>query len=505
MSKKMVVPEVDERGEVVVKPTLVQVQSELMAAQNKFIRFRNRAMVQVQEPYPHFKPLTLERFKELFYPVIPGQTRSRVSDVYEQLTFAAPDYTEFDYKILFGRVDIPDGRTKPPNCEASIGASVWDTRSLEPEMSGFTECVWRSPYAKVALGSTEVNGQSVINRIPFILSLAGGDTGLYDDIMQSMAPIVMEKKPDGVIWWIGDGANGKSTLMDALYRLFPNQLSSITVKRLVDGRDTPNLNGTLANIVKESSEGRIDDTEIYKSIGTHEDFGAHKFHSQEGVTIRGNMHHIFSGNSIPVFNDKGFSARRRTFIIPFDQRFESDPTFEERTFTPEFFGQLAQELCRYANHLKRQGYRYNFSAKTRAAKSDYDTEANNAEEYTSELIRDGVVAFDNFGDLRNDYENWCRENGYVELGKGYMRRAVLAVGFERMSVQLNDGKVGKRYRLPDIEAKELQPVGGFRIGLYTFSGFERRDEPEKKAELVVVPDFPELKRDTVEDKGGLWS
>lgn len=495
MARKEIVPEVDEHGEVVVKPTIVELQAGVMAKQNTFIRFRKRAMVQVAEPFPHFEPLNMERFKELFYPMIPGQTRSRVNDVYEQLTFAAPDYTANDHLILFGRVDIPDGAEKPANHPDSVGATIWDMRELDMSTYGMNECVWRSPYAKVGMGTDE-NGAR--KRIPFILSLAGGDPDIYDDIMQSIAPMIMEKKPDGVIWWIGDGANGKSTLMDALYRLFPGQLSSITVKRLVDGRDTPNLNGTLANIVKESSEGRIDDTEIYKSIGTHEDFGAHKFHSQEGITIRGNLHHIFSGNSIPVFNDKGFSARRRTFIIPFNQQFESDPTFEERTFTPEFFGQLAHEMCVYATRLKRQGYRYKFSARTMAAKAEYDTEANNAEEYTQELLRDGVVAFDNFNDVRNDYENWCRENGYVELGKGYMRRAVLACGFERVTMRAEKGTT-KRYRLPGFEAKDLQNLGGFRLGLYTVSGFQ--PEPEEKPS---VPSFHEPKKTEVTEKAEGW-
>lgn len=495
------VPVTDANGELVVKPTAVQVMADAVLANTTVIQFRNRPMIIDDDPFPHFKPLTKEYFDRIFYNLQPGQTRSRVGDVYAQVCYGAMDYSAYDHKILFGRYDITEGQVKPDN--AGSVATVWDTKDVEMDISfPAYQCVWRCPYAKIPLGTDEETGKS--NRILFIMDLACGDEDIYDDIMFSIAPIVMDRKPDGVIWWIGDGANGKSTLMDALYRLFPQQLSSLTVKRLVDGRDTPSLNGTLANIVKESSEGRIDDTEIYKSLGTHESFPVHKFHSQEPITINGNLHHIFSGNSVPVFNDKGFSARRRTHIIPFNARFESDPTFEERTFTPEFFGQLAMEICRYAVRLKRLGYRYNFSAKTLAAKADYDTEANNAEEYANELVKnDGVVAFDNFNNIRNDYENWCRENGYVELGKGYMRRAILACGFERVSAQI-DGKIGKRYKLPDVENKELRQLGVFRLGLYTYSEFTPEPQEEKKA-TVAVPDFQEPKRDTVEDKGGLWS
>lgn len=495
MSNKALVPVTDESGDLVVKPTVVQVNGEMMAKHYTFVQFRGRAMVQVEEPFPHFVPLARERFDRMAYPLLGGITRSRVSDVMAYTMNAAPDHTVYDHLILFGRADIPEDSDSPPNFPGST-LTVWDTRELTVTGIAPNLCVWRSPFASVS-NIDQTTREHI--RLPFIMSLAGGDPELYDDIMQSIAPMIMEKKPDGVIWWVGDGANGKSTLMDAIYRIFPGQLSSITVKRLTDGRDTPSLNGTLANIVKESSEGRVDDTEVYKSIGTHEDFGMHKFHSQESVTIRGNLHHIFSGNSIPAFNDKGFSARRRTFIIPFNQRFESDPNFEEKTFTPEFFGKLVTEMFKYANRIKRQGYRYKFSAKTLAAKAEYDTEANNAEEYATSIVADGVVGFSSFNFVRGDYESWCSDNGYVALGVGHMRRAVQAVGFERYTHRQDDGKQTKFYRLSNFDDKDLVPVGMIRPGFYTTPGFE----PEEKLK-PVVPDFHEPKRDTVVDKTEGW-
>jgi phage/plasmid-associated DNA primase len=291
----------------------------------------------------------------------------------------------------------------------------------------------------------------------------------------------MDRKPDGVIWWVGDGANGKSTLMDALYRIFPGQFSSITVKRLVDGRDTPSLNGTLANIVKESSEGRVEDTEIYKAIGTHENFRVHRFHSQDDLEVRGNIHHIFSANSVPSFNDKGYSARRRTFIVPFKQRFTSDPSFEEKTFTPEIFGQLVTEMARYASKLANQGYKYKWSATTLAAKADYDMEANNAEEYVKELVSEGVVAFTSYNPVRIDYENWCADNGYVALGIGNLRKVLTACGFSRTSTwNTETSKPSNIYKLDSLSADTpLTTLNIGRPGLFTTQGFGHPVVPQQ--------------------------
>jgi len=419
------------------------------------VRFYGRPLILVEDPFPHYERLSKDRFEGILYGMIGGISRSAAADVYAYVINIAPDVSKFGHYFLFGN-------------------QVWDGRKLE-----FTEeveaqnVVWRSPYQPAKQNC----------QVDFLLGAAKGDPGVYEDILQSMAPLIMDKKPYGVFWWVGDGANGKSSLMDALYRIFPGQLASLTVKGLTDGRDTPMLNGYLANVVKESSEGKVDDTQIYKSIGTHEDFQVHKFHSQDAITIRGNMHHIFSANQVPVFNDKGFSARRRTFIIPFRARFEADPMFEEKTFTPEVLGQLIAEMMRVAKELKERQYRYKFSAITEHAKADYDGEANNAEDYAKSLLEDGIVAFDNFQSVRVDYENWCADQGYVPLGMSNMRRAIQSVGFERRSAQDEGGFITKRYMIKTVAPKDMVEKGMSRRGFFTAPGFTpEKDEPEEQKE-----------------------
>lgn len=466
-------------GEIVKPSSAVVATANIISSVVTIKRFRNRPMLLEQWPFPHYVPLTREKFDAVAYPLVGGKTRGQMADAFAYLANTTEDLSDNDHLVLFGLEEPMDDGTY----HQSAVTKVWDMHQLAFVPVDPDQSIWRSPYGVIE--------KTVPEPIPFIMSLAGQDAGKYDDIMQSLAPLIMEKKPDGVIWWVGTGANGKSTLMDAIYQIFPGQLSSITVKGLTDGRDTPRLNGTLANVVKESSEGRIDDTEIYKAVGTHEDFSVHKFHSQDSVTIRGNMHHIFSANSIPVFNDKGHSARRRTFIIPFTQRFESDPTFEERTFGPEMFGRLIAEMCRYAVKLKNQGYCYKFSQETLGAKEDYDAEANNAEEYVKHIIEEGVVAFDSFNPVRMDYENFCADMGYVPLGIGNLRRAVQSAGFERTTFR-DGSKTGKRYRLRTVAEGDLQALGMGRPGLYTVPGFMKAEEP-------VVPDFSEPKDPEPED------
>lgn len=460
MSNELAVYEGETDGYEEKKSVVVR-SAELIAARERVITFNGRAMVLQEVTVPKFGvfeqyvPLHKDVFERLAYPILGGVTRSRIADVFAYVINMAPDYSDYSHLIM-------------------MGDRVWDSRALDFVTDvPLEKVVWRCPWS--------------VNPVPapldFVMSLAGDDEGHYSDIMQSMAGLISEQKPDGVIWWVGAGANGKSSLMEALYRLFPGQLASLTVKRLTDERDTPMLNGHLANVVKESSEGKIEDTQVYKSIGTHEDFRVHKFHSQESLVIRGNMHHIFSANSVPTFNDKGYSARRRTLIIPFKQRFESDPEFNDRTFTPEVLGHLLSEIIMAAKGIAERNYRYKLSAVSEEAKGNYDTEANNAEEYIREIVQEGVVAFESFSPVRIDYENWCSDNGYTPLGTGNLRRAAQSAGFERRTVRgETDAAFGKKYVLATLQTRDLQPMGMGLPGFYTAKGFLRKKAAEQ-AEL----------------------
>lgn len=469
-----------------VPETVVTKSTGEVASAYRVVQFKGRAMIEEYLPYPHFVPLHKERFDKMAYPILGGVSRSRMNDVYAYLCSTAEDLTSSSHLLGFG-VSLHDMAVEADTDIEFLARNkptVWDMRELTMLHEAYLDtCVWRSPHPALPLTGNH-------ERLPFIMQLAGGDEGVYDDIMQSIAPIIMEKKPDGVVWWVGNGANGKSTLMEALYRIFPKHLASITVKRLVDGRDTPSLNGVLANVVKESSDGRVEDTEVYKCLGTHENFRVHKFHSQDDMEINGNIHTIFSANSVPVFGDKGYAIRRRTFVIPFTQHFTSDPDFEHKTFTPEFFGSLIAEMCRYAQKLKAQGYRYKWSATTLAAKADYDAEASNAEEYAKDIINQGVVAFHSFNPVRMDYENWCADQGYVPLGIGNLRKAMTALGFERIAKRDDHDHVSHIYRLKSVDGDaSLELLGLGRPGLFTLSGFQpqpAKPEPAKPQQTSIL-------------------
>jgi hypothetical protein len=331
---------VESRTRVVAK------DAATFAAQYRIIRFRGCVMIEVRKPYSHFIPLTKEHFTQIAYRLLGWARQSHLNGVFVHLYYTAQDLSDNDHLVLFGNL-----------ADTKADLTVWDMDTLEVRSDIAPEdCVRRSPYSMKRRGDTPIS---------FIMQLAGGDSGVYGDIMQSLAPLIMSLKPEGIIWWTGDGVGGKSALMDALRQLLPDQLARITNKRLAGGRVTRTLNGHLGNIV-DGDNGQVTDVHIYRSLAKHQSFNVHNYHRQDGLEIQANTHHIFAADNAPCFSRKSWSTQWRTFAIPFNQQMESNLA---RIITDEFFGQLIAEMCRYAQIIKKQGYCYEWSGVAHAERT----------------------------------------------------------------------------------------------------------------------------------------
>lgn len=364
-----------------------------------------------------FIPFDKRKFGALCQSLFPGITENMINDFAKTVMTLAPDWSEYDNFMAFG-------------------TKLWDTKKLD----------WDEDQLEYVYSSRIEPSQNIEKVNTFLTQLAGGDEELAHDMLQALAPLVMHRKPAGVIWFVGDGANGKSSLINLVYRLFGPHLASVTTAALEDGRAAPTLNGMLGNIVREASEARVEDTERYKAIGTHEPFQVREYYSQNMLTVDTNLHTVFNANNVPVFSDKTRGARRRTLIVPFPAHFEDNPNFEDETFTEDFCGAFITLLIRAAREIKDNNYRYKWGDAVTRAKDAYDSEVNSAEAFIEHLKEVGVVAFTNFQMLRFNYESFCGENGLVPLGITTLKRTLTTtVGATRRTFRVGANKRATRY------------------------------------------------------------
>lgn len=367
----------------------------------QFVRFNGATLVRHKGG---FVPLTTDEVIRIGWREFPGMAATKARELQEIIGAIAPDRTA----DLEGFLATAINTTSP---------MVWDMRKAE----------WsETPPLDYVYQTSIVPNDRTAPVKRWLLELAQGDEDLAYDYIQALAPLMLHQKPAGVLWFVGDGSNGKSSLLKVIHKIFSPYLVSLTASAIEDGRDTPRLNGMLGNICTESSEARVEDSERYKAVGTHEPFTVHKFHSQDSVEVRPYCHTIFNSNNIPTFRDKTRGSRRRTLVVPFNAVFADDPEYDDRLMTPEFLGGFLTLLTEAATELHRRGLRYNWSEATLAAKQAYDDSVNSAESFIAHLSDIKAVGFTTYKMLMFHYESFCGARGLEPLRVGSVKRSLLA-------------------------------------------------------------------------------
>jgi len=419
------------------KMSLKQRQARSITNRYRIVRFRGAVLYRSDDGW---EPLSSDEFARICYQVHgAGIRQTHIRDLQHLFFTSSDDLTRFAHYIA-----MPDGR-------------VWDMKKLK-----FTSTV--SPEDCIYTTAV-VPGEGRSHRA-WLEEVTLGDPELAKDIIKALAPIFMFKKPLGVFWFLGNGANGKSTTLKALYAIFGAEaphtqsrwFSQLTVKQIEDERDTPVINGKLGNVCLESNDGHVKDSGGYKNLAEHSTFNVHKFNSQDGVMVDGNVHTIFNANNIPTFADKTQGVRRRTFTIPFNASFPQDGTFDEKLFSSKnFLPDLLGEILETTVELAKNSYNYDFSETTVKAKEEYDEEVNTSETYFEELVHNEIWGFTNFTDLTKDYQKWCDERSYTPLGKKNVAHAAKTAGFDRKSFRLG-AKLYTRYVFENWNPEELAEV-----------------------------------------------
>lgn len=419
------------------KMSIKQRQAKSIEMKYRIVRFRGAVLYRSEDGW---EPLSSDEFARMCYLVHgAGMRQNQIKDLQHLFFTSADDLTKYAHYIA-----MPDGR-------------VWDMEKLKftnrvaPE-----DCVY----------STAVNPGDGNSHRKWLEEVTLGDKGLADDIIKALAPIFMKKKPFGVFWFLGNGANGKSTTLKALYAIFGSKepysynrwFSQLTVKQIEDDRHVLALNGSIANICLESNDGHIRDTGNYKNLAEHSTFGVRVLGTHDTRSVDGNIHIINNANNMPTFADKTQGVRRRTFTIPFKARFPQDNTFDEKLFAKkDFLSDFLGDILATTKVLARNGYNYKFSQQTIIAKQDYDEEVNTAETYFEELIEQEIWGFTNFVDLAKDYNGWCDERSVTALGKKSVAHAAKSYNFTRKQYRSGE-KVMTRYVYDDWDPERLQSI-----------------------------------------------
>lgn len=231
---------------------------------------------------------------------------------------------------------------------------------------------------------------------------------------------------------IGEGANGKTTLLDVVSAVFPaSARAAIPPQSLSDEYQRAMLAGIRLNAISELPERDILEAEAFKAIVSGDPIVGRPIR-QAPFTFRPIAGHFFAANALPSTNDLSDGFWRRLVVVRFGRTFaphEQDATLAATIIRDELPGVTAWMLAGAARLLARGRYEPPASSVEAVAewRKGADTIGLFFEEATRPVAEHAMADLDCWtlaSTVYAAYRRWSDESGFKAFStKKFAKRA----------------------------------------------------------------------------------
>lgn len=309
--------------------------------------------------------------------------------------------------------------------------------------------------SRYAVGITYSEGSSYIDGelfTQYIHSIFAGDgceeekRQLLQDYCGAMLVPGLVCKLQRCLTLVGEGANGKSVLIDLLRQVFPaHVVGRVPMQMLGNEYYTAALSGKAVNLVGDAPDGDVARSEIFKSVVCGEGVLA-RHPGGKPFELQCQAAHLFACNELPGASDMSRGYWRRFMVLEFNRTFEQG---EEGTIVglsdliaDKELQHVVAWMIEGALRLWARGD-YEIPPSSAAAHSAWRHEADSCSQWvvgkTQPVLLTPTGGMDELvaaywsvsGDLYKDYSDWCMDTGH---------RRVSVTKFGRRLRQLKVGK-----------------------------------------------------------------
>lgn len=236
--------------------------------------------------------------------------------------------------------------------------------------------------------------------------------------------------------FLGEGANGKSLLLQVLCAIFPpGSTSAIPPQEWGQEYRRALLAGKRLNACEELPEGSIIDAESFKAMISGSEITGREIR-QSPFSFKPTAGHIFAANRLPASSDQTHGFWRRLAPITFDRVFaphEQDPSLLERILENEIPGIVGWAVEGGRRALE-QGH-LTQPASSREALARWRMGSDPVREFIDEkivVVPPDVGTWNRtpFGDVYAAYRTWCADSGYRPLAKNRFSERMRHAGID---------------------------------------------------------------------------
>ena len=218
--------------------------------------------------------------------------------------------------------------------------------------------------------------------------------------------------------FIGDGANGKTTLQDVMNALLgPDNVSHVNLYKLVEGRfSTVELYGKLANISPEIAASELKRTGAFKSLTGHDRVMAEKKY-KDPFYFTNYAKMTFLCNQLPTTPDQSRAFFRRWLLFVFPNKFEGancDHKILDRLTTPEELSGLLNWALEGLKRLQKNG-RFTKSLTSDELQELYESMSDPITAFIETRLIQSTSGAELKDTVYQAYYRFCRDRGYTAV------------------------------------------------------------------------------------------
>lgn len=220
---------------------------------------------------------------------------------------------------------------------------------------------------------------------------------------------------------VGDGQNGKSTLLNTIKHLLRNNHSDLDIMKLNDRFSTEMLVNKLANIGDDVSSTNIRDTSTIKKIASGDSIDAEE-KGKPKFSFTPYCKLIFSSNTIPKIGvgDDIKAVMSRMVIVPLNANFSE----KSKDFKPFIIDDItSDEAMSYLINLGIAGLKRILARKkftdpkvVQASKEEYESSLDETMEYIKALTYQEVIG-EYTSTIYKEYQTYCFNQGVEPVTK----------------------------------------------------------------------------------------
>lgn len=260
--------------------------------------------------------------------------------------------------------------------------------------------------------------------------------------------------------FIGDGANGKSTLLNLLTMfLSKTNISSVPLQDITKDRFAScDLHGKLANICADIPNTALNDTDNFKKLTGQDSIrGQQKFKKPFDFTNNAKL--IFSANQIPATPiDQSDAFFRRWILINFPNRFigsNCDRNILKKITTPREMSGLLNWAVEGLQRLLEKG-EFSMNLSIDDVREHWNKSSDMIAEFIQEHLEKDVTSTVTKEEVYNQYKQFAREKKYPTIASNvFSKKLKESITFEITEGQKHAGK--KTWR--GIRLKEWKKEG----------------------------------------------